>query len=56
MVMAHDPEVYMDLVAYMEHPKSYEAFYSRIETSLKKFKKLPNDLFAAEEVLDEMSP
>ena len=56
LVMAHDPEAYMDLVAYMEHPKSYEAFYSRIETSLKKFKKLPNDLFAAEEVLDEMSP
>lgn len=53
LVMAHDPDSFVEMQNFMEKPTSFKEFYLRIEKSLSHFKLMPNDIFAAEELLDD---
>lgn len=54
LIMAHDPDAFVEMQHFMEKPTSFEDFYHHIETIMARFKMLPNDLFAAEELLNDI--
>lgn len=54
LVMAHDPDAFVAMQQFMEKPSSFDDFYHLIEAAMSRFKQLPNDLFAAEELLTDM--
>lgn len=56
LVMAHDPDAFVEMQTFMENVKDFESFYKRIEQILSRFKQVPNDIFAAEELLLDMTP
>lgn len=53
LIMAHDPDAFVEMQHFMEKPTSFKAFYHHMEQIMSKFKLMPNDIFAAEELLND---
>lgn len=55
LLMAHDPDAFVEMQSFMEEVSDFETFYKKVEQIMSRFKQIPNDLFAAEELLIDMS-
>ena len=55
LLMAHDPDAFVEMQTFMATVNSFETFYKKVEQIMSRFKQIPNDLFAAEELLLDMS-